>query len=121
MLITALLSGVIFHLSSGPITAPMPPIPHIDKAIHASIYALLAISAALCARHLFTALTRPEWWGALYAALYGASDEWHQTFVPSRYADIWDWLADVAGAILAVWALKKYGKLKETGASPQTP
>lgn len=35
------------------------------------------------------------------AALYAASDEWHQSFVPSRTASAWDVLIDATGASLA--------------------
>ncbi len=41
------------------------------------------------------------------AALYGVTDEWHQSFVPGRMADIRDVVADAAGAALglaAAWA-----------------
>jgi VanZ family protein len=37
-------------------------------------------------------------------ALYGASDEFHQAFVPYRTPDILDWITDVAGAALGVAA-----------------
>ena len=45
-------------------------------------------------------------------ALYAASDEWHQAYVPGRFADIFDWLTDLAGALLgalavAVWHLHR--------------
>ncbi len=43
----------------------------------------------------------------LCAALYGASDEWHQSFVPGRSATVDDLAADMSGAALAVslaWA-----------------
>jgi VanZ family protein len=36
------------------------------------------------------------------AAIFAASDEFHQTFVPSRGASIWDVLLDTAAAALAV-------------------
>ena len=35
-------------------------------------------------------------------ALYGASDEFHQAFVPFRTPDPVDWLTDVAGAAVGV-------------------
>lgn len=35
------------------------------------------------------------------AALYAATDEWHQSFVPSRTASAWDVLIDTTGATLA--------------------
>ena len=43
------------------------------------------------------------------AALYGISDEFHQTFVPGRMATLLDILIDVAGALVAVivfWRLQ---------------
>ncbi len=38
----------------------------------------------------------------VFSVLYGALDEVHQLFVPGRSCDIYDWLADVAGVILAI-------------------
>ncbi len=38
----------------------------------------------------------------IIASVYGALDEIHQMFVPGRFADILDWLANFAGAILGV-------------------
>lgn len=41
-------------------------------------------------------------------SLYGASDEFHQSFVPSRTPDVVDWMVDTAGAstgaLLTLWA-----------------
>ena len=39
---------------------------------------------------------------ATYATLFGAADEVHQRFVPDRYMDIRDVLANLLGAVLAV-------------------
>ena len=39
-------------------------------------------------------------------ALYGLSDEYHQSFVPGRTATLWDWLVDLLGA-LAIWLILK--------------
>jgi VanZ family protein len=44
---------------------------------------------------------------ALIAIVYSAFDEWHQSFVPGRTADLYDLAADAAGAALALcgaWA-----------------
>ncbi|MBM2835248.1 MAG: VanZ like family protein [Candidatus Brocadiaceae bacterium] len=35
------------------------------------------------------------------ASLYGISDEFHQSFTPHRSVDVFDWLADTAGAVAA--------------------
>jgi VanZ family protein len=46
----------------------------------------------------------------LVCVLYGASDEWHQSFVPSRTAALDDWVADAAGsaaAILCLWLVAR--------------
>jgi VanZ family protein len=71
---------------------------------------------ALLATLLVRALASARWSGLgpaaysrawLFSALYGASDEWHQSFVPSRMATLGDWLADASGAaagLVAVWA-----------------
>lgn len=37
----------------------------------------------------------------IVATLYAASDEWHQSFVPSRTPSAWDVLIDTTGATLA--------------------
>lgn len=39
------------------------------------------------------------------AALYGVSDEFHQSFVPGRVPDIFDVMVDVAGALTAAGSL----------------
>jgi VanZ family protein len=46
-------------------------------------------------------------WGAAVCAAFGVLDEFHQSFVPGRTADIRDVAADAAGATLALtaWAL----------------
>jgi VanZ family protein len=43
----------------------------------------------------------------LIATAYGATDEWHQSFVPNRHAEFRDLQADALGAcagVIAVWA-----------------
>ncbi len=93
---------VIFYLSSQ--SNPLPGLRlHVwDKALHALEYGGFA---ALLARALrgegashMTAMI-----GALViASAYGASDEWHQSFVPGRDSSIFDWMADtIGGATLA--------------------
>ena len=49
----------------------------------------------------------------LIVALYAASDEFHQRFVPSREASVWDVLIDTTGAalgLLLIWVWSRYRK-----------
>jgi|YNPMSStandDraft_1061717.scaffolds.fasta_scaffold07998_6 VanZ family protein len=95
-LLYALGIGVLSHIPG--LQTPRT-LPWSDKLLHALLYAgfgtclLLSVSAH-----------RPHWkrwqlWGTvlLLGALYAATDEWHQRFVPGRIPDATDWAADVVG------------------------
>lgn len=93
---------LIFWQSSGPLPPRTPSLPGLDKLAHATVYALLAFLAA----RAFATLPVPDhthvlpWAAALFAGLYGLSDEIHQSFVAGRNADLWDLVADASGAIV---------------------
>jgi VanZ family protein len=101
--------------SSSLSAAPSPPLHLTDKHVHLLAYAGLALV-------LVRALSGGGWAGvtlatALQAALmtiaYGATDEWHQSFVPGRDADVRDLIADAVGAALAVavvGAMARWGR-----------
>jgi VanZ family protein len=59
---------------------------------------------------------------ALALALYGAADEYHQTFTPNRTgADVFDWLGDTLGGIAGVFATRLvYARLTRP-ADPRAP
>jgi VanZ family protein len=71
----------------------------MDKLLHAGAYAVLAalVLGALASRRrrALAAIVL----AAGLATAYGATDEWHQSRVPSRQADLNDLAADAAGAI----------------------
>lgn len=74
-----------------------------DKGAHGLLYSGLA---ALIVRALAGGW-RPFGGGialaaVTYSVLYGATDEIHQLFVPTRTADVADLAADAAGAAVAV-------------------
>ena len=98
----------IHYLSSlepAELAAPVLPVPHADKGVHAVLFALL-----LCSFRAWRGWRRTpvEWLpGACAACLVVAGgDEWHQSFVPGRQSDVADFLADAVGIGLAagVWA-----------------
>jgi VanZ family protein len=96
-------ASLIFFLSAQPVLPKTgPSIPHADKLAHLVMYAILGFltTRALRRAHnlpLQTAIPL----AILIGALYGASDEWHQSFIPPRTPDMADWIADVTGTTLA--------------------
>jgi VanZ family protein len=49
---------------------------------------------------------------ALVAAAYGATDEWHQHFVPGRTMEMADLAADTSGAAAAAVAAWAWGIIR---------
>lgn len=102
----ALYALAIFGLSS--LSAPpAPPQQLSDKHVHALAFAGLALM-------LVRALANARWsdvtvatgvQAAVVAIAYGATDEWHQSFVPGRHAELLDLAADAVGVIAAVGLL----------------
>ncbi len=92
----------------------------IRKGGHLTEYAILA---ALCWRALRKPMrgdARPWSWtdaslALTLAAIYAASDELHQMFVPSRTASAWDVLLDACGAAVGlaiIWNLRRTAEAK---------
>ncbi len=103
-------AGTIFFLSAQSVLPPIAPaVPNFDKVEHAGAYGLLGILVIDAVRRSST-LTLPK--SVLVAILitsaYGASDEFHQRFVPNRSCDVWDWTADTIGGILGVVVYAAY-------------
>lgn len=82
------------------------------KAGHFTEYALLAFLA----RRAFTSSSRAflrRYWFQLGMALivsYALLDEFHQSFVPSRTASIYDSAIDVAGGLAVLLVLRFWGR-----------
>lgn len=100
--------GLIYYLSSQPaLPAPMLFL-HQDKIVHFGFYFILG----LIAWRFFGDYIQPR--AVLlvvslsYCSSYGLLDEWHQSFVPGRSADVADWAFDTLGAAVALfWMAKK--------------
>ncbi len=83
-----------------------------DKVVHTAFFAAggtaLTLAVVLRGKSAHQALTTTAW-GRISmlilgtGAAVGGLDEWHQTFTPGRSGlDIYDWLADCLGSLLAV-------------------
>jgi VanZ family protein len=88
---------LIFLLSSRP-ALPAPDLVGLDKLAHFAVYAVLGV--LLSHAGLRTAV--PSGWLIALGVLYGASDEWHQFFVPGRTPEFADWVADACGVVAGV-------------------
>jgi len=117
-----LVAGMIFCFSTGAFSATVTAQYFGEynviarKFAHMSEYALLfligrfALSRVLPRRstlfHCAAALA--------VAALYAATDEWHQTFVPDRTGSVVDMYIDWCGAVLGLASFSVYSLLSRT-------
>ena len=103
----------IFYLSAQSRPLGKTPSTAFSYAAHFGEYAVLAFL-------LFWAqLSRGSWKGRvtlslaisfILATLYGASDEFHQSFVPGRDASPLDFAVDAAGAAFALILIGRWGQ-----------
>ncbi|GHT66612.1 hypothetical protein FACS1894110_10600 [Spirochaetia bacterium] len=98
----------IWFLSSRSILPQPKGILGFDKFQHLLAYFVLACAAGLW-------FPRQKWQrpgvallllAAVISSVYGIIDEIHQSFVPGRDCNIWDWLADTIGALLGAGTMK---------------
>jgi VanZ family protein len=113
--------GLIFTMSAQHDLAP-PQFPSSDKAAHFVVYGGLGILWARAAQTSW-----PYWTfqlllfsTLLFTGLYGVTDEWHQMYVPGRFSDWRDALADLCGGTTggAVYLLGSYLLTKKMAVHP---
>jgi len=92
----------------------------VRKTAHFTEYALLALLAVRAFRTSLRASLSRRWWLASFAlvAVVALSDEYHQSFVPSRTASIYDSLLDMTGgatalACAALWLSRQRKKVSD--------
>ena len=104
-----LYTTLIFIVSSIP--RPLPPglqFPFLDKGLHMIEYGILGflLARALSSDSPPRLSHSFRMWAILFAVLYGATDEWHQLFVPMREASVADLFFDGVGASLGQFFFK---------------
>jgi len=99
-----LYAGVIFTLSSFPISFPPGlQILNLDKLLHTIEYGIFGFLLARAFLRASPPFFRRSFqaWAVILAVCYGFTDEIHQSFVPTRDTSSIDLLFDGVGSILA--------------------
>lgn len=99
-----MIMGTLFYFSSQPSTGIPSLLPPWDKVVHFIAYFVLGATFCLWVRgqrwkaspvrHLLIVL--------FACALFGISDEFHQSFVPGRSVSLGDFAADMGGSLFAI-------------------
>ena len=98
----------IFVFSSQPYPFGIRRMPFlVDKTIHVVVYGLFSGVVFVALRR---SRPRTSWLllsvlALILTVLYGLSDEYHQSFIPHRRVDLYDFAADAVGAFLAQCAV----------------
>ncbi len=113
-----LYAGLIFYLSSlSGSQIHLPPVANADKFAHLCEYGVFGALLVRAFAAGGSGLPVPQAVGAAWivATLYGAGDEFHQFFVPTRACELGDLIADsiggLSGAVAATWILRRLGRL----------
>jgi VanZ family protein len=79
----------------------------IRKGAHFTVYAVFALLAARAFRTSSREFLYRHWFVVSWVliAIYSLSDEFHQSFVPSRTASVYDSMIDSAGGLTALTLL----------------
>lgn len=92
---------------------------HQDKVLHTGAYFIMGILAWRVFNDYFNKQGTVFIVSICFCSLYGISDEWHQSMVPGRDADVWDWIVDTLGATIAVTGIQqtknRFKKNKQAG------
>jgi len=75
-----------------------------DKILHFIVFGLLGFFMIHSFKNSYSQVIQKyaAGWAIIFTSGYGIVDELHQILVPGRSCSLGDWLADTAGALLAV-------------------
>ncbi len=101
-------SAGIFYFSSLPGSSiHLPQFKFVDKLIHVLVFGILSLLVLRVTRGAENKI-KAFYFGTLYSILYGLTDEVHQFFVPGRFADPYDFLANVVGVLVGCLMFTRY-------------
>lgn len=93
---------ISFQSSMSNIKLPDLGVQFVDKIMHLMVFGVLGwlIARGMYKTNLTFINRHFLLFTLLIGGLFGLVDEWHQSMVPGRMADITDWLADMTGIML---------------------
>jgi VanZ family protein len=114
-ILTLVYAGIIYWESSKDTSYVSLPY-HTDKLVHFTEFGLLCLMTcwSLSLARIGTRVIYKIIMAIVLTSLYGISDEFHQSFTPHRSVDVFDWLADTAGAVAAGFFWQKITHKLET-------
>jgi hypothetical protein len=86
----------------------------LDKVAHFSAYLVLGFFLAHAAKRR----DHPLLLAVALGMLYGALDEFHQSFVPGRTPAFADWIADVLGTVAGVLLFRQWCRWRDPAVGP---
>lgn len=104
----ALLCAALIFLASSRPTIPVPLERGTDKLAHFVAYSVFGFALGHARFHSGIPFAA----AAVIGALYGLSDELHQSFVPGRSAELGDWVADALGVLAGLFAYHLWRRLR---------
>jgi glycopeptide antibiotics resistance protein len=85
-----------------------------DKWVHATIFAVQYLLLMFAFSHNYVDKLghfAGHWWAVTLSLLYAALTEVYQhVFLPDRYGDVYDFIANAVGVLLGVWLYYRYGE-----------
>ena len=108
------MAAFIFYMSSIPGSGLPRNLGFWTVVAHFCEYAALAALVALAVRGKTRSLWAIVGVSVLVCSLYGASDEFHQLFVPGRSSDVVDWITDTCGALVGSYLITRLATALES-------
>lgn len=114
-------AALLFFLSSLPSTKiPDFGIAYEDLFLHFLAYSVFGVFLSLAASDAdWQIRLRRVIFAALIGILYGASDEFHQSFVPGRFPAVSDFCADSLGILFGCFVFVKWSAKRRWLSSPK--
>ena len=105
IVLAAWMSLITYWSAQGNLPIDQPVVANVLHGFQHRVAHLAAFGlVGLLAGWAFRGIPKAFFWAVLLTSVFGATDEWHQSWTPGRRAAIDDWAMDTASAALALFA-----------------